>query len=145
MMTTLEALTVFVVWMIILVQVWSASGEGVSGFTQEWKVMRARAATQALGDYLVLQSHPNPWRGCAHYSLAEKRVRVNEINESCLRRLTGENPPPETIYVGVLDNGIRKTYFERPVNVGETCWGVRRGIIVHETGEFGVLEVTSCA
>ena len=144
MVATLETLFIFLGWMLVLSQVWSVSGEGVKQTLNEWKQVRAQEASARVSDYLVLQHHPTPWRGCAVYDAAAKRVRVNEIEEACLEQLEKETPPEKGVRVSLRMGETKKVFFDMIPDANGVCWTHARGVWGREAHVVEILEVRAC-
>ena len=139
----IEVMIVFVGWMLLLAYAWNYSNQLTENTQMKWNSSRAYETAIAQSTALIEQHHSNPWKGCAHYNAAKKRVESHLLEENCLQRLSLHSPMALIHRISLRKNQPI-TYFSQ-TQEGKQCHGIERAVIVAETGEAAVLEVMACA
>lgn len=139
----IEVMIVFVGWMLLVAYAWNYSNQLTESIQMKWNSDRAYEMALAQSTTLIEQHHSNPWKGCAHYNAAKKRVESHLLEENCLQQLSLYTPTALIQRISLKKNNTI-TYFSQTLE-GKQCHGIERGVIIAETGEAAVLEVTACA
>lgn len=146
-----EAFLVFLAWLLVLSVIWSHASFSTHTKVSDWKTSLAFETALSVSDALLRNHSSNPWSGCAEYDSSLHRVRVYEVDDSCLRSLATHAPPsPLIVRVSRFPGGFSHsstlfTYFSSlPADENAHCISLRRPARDSFSHELFFLEVHSC-
>ena len=138
---TLEAMGVFVAWMILLFFTWQHAGHTMNTITEQQEIHeRERLALETL-DTLIQHHSFNPWEGCAMFSGEKKRETPYRLEKKCLEKLKTQ-PLPEGIAQLTLHTPTGLQLLAGNETQGE-CVIIRRPFLLDGTIP-SALEVSVC-
>lgn len=146
----IEAFLVFLAWLLVVSVIWSNASFSTHSLVHQWKTARAFEEALSSSDALLRNHSSNPWQGCSEYDDSSRRVRVYEVNDSCLRSLSNYSPPSPSLSrvsrysLSHSHPPSSFTYFSSPADENAFCFSLRRPARDSFTNELFLLEVLSC-